>query len=444
LSEFGGLIRNGDFEQEVDGKPAHWSKVGGTLTLSDDSYRGVFAAALESDTSSLKWIHQVATVQPGGWYGGAGRGRVVIGSGEVFFRISWYESDDGSGTSLSQADGPIVSSLGWSSLSVGPVQAPADAHSARVRLMVRPASASLMTGAFDDVFFASAQTPDATPTPTPGGGTAPVSPLNVPTSSIALAGSTRAAPPPGSSAAARTATPESFRLIAAIGSKTLRISEIMSDAVGEGTDSSGEWVELLNTGSEAIDLGGWKIGDARALDDLPAASVPPGGFIVVAARLAVFPADVTVVRVSVIGGGLNNSGDVVRLFAPDGDEVDSVSFGDNASVFDPAPPAPPAGATLGARVVGGDPAPENWALTDRPSPGAPNTFPKRATPASGESAVAAASDNPASGARPARLIVSDEGSPTPLIIGVAALCLFGFGIWNARVKMAETVGKWRR
>lgn len=443
-SDFGGLIRNGDFEEALDGKPAHWSKVGGTLELSADSFRGAFSASLESETASLKWIHQVASVEPSGWYRASGRGRVLLGSGEVFFRISWYESGDGSGTSLSQEDGSTLASSAWLALSVGPIQAPADAHSARVRLMVRPAGATLMTGAFDDVLFVEAERPASTPTPTKVAGNTAAPPGGNPTSRTLATVTTRAAQSEGSAPGARTPTPEAFRLISSTGSKAMRISEILSDAVGEGSDSGGEWVELVNAGSEAVDLVGWKIGDARSLDVLPTAIVPPGGFILIAGKTALLPADVVAVRLTAIGGGLNNSGDLVRLLAPDGEEIDTVSFGDNTSVFDPAPPAPPAGATLGARVAGGDPAPENWALTDKPSPGAPNTFPRRAAPGLVGGAVGGVSTEDGASERPTRLIESDEASPVPWIIGTVAICVFAFGIWSSRAKIASTMDKWRR
>ncbi|MFN8508906.1 MAG: hypothetical protein U0547_15255 [Dehalococcoidia bacterium] len=49
-----------------------------------------------------------------------------------------------------------------------------------------------------------------------------------------------------------------------------------------------------------------------------------------------------VVRVpdGAIGRGINNGGDVLRLAAPDGREVDAISFGDNGEEFSPPPPAP--------------------------------------------------------------------------------------------------------
>ena len=132
------------------------------------------------------------------------------------------------------------------------------------------------------------------------------------------------------------------------------------------------------------------------IDLLPAAAIPPGGFIVVAAKSVQLPPDIAVVRLAdgEIGAGLNNSGDTIRLIAPDGKEADAISFGDDDSVFDPPPRAPSAGKTVGSRLPGGDPDGGNWALTQRPTPGQPNEFPPAATPTKnagdGRSAVLAA------------------------------------------------------
>ncbi|MDP3645709.1 MAG: lamin tail domain-containing protein, partial [bacterium] len=40
---------------------------------------------------------------------------------------------------------------------------------------------------------------------------------------------------------------------------SVSISEVMYDA--EGTDTDREWVELYNSGSESMDITGWKIND---------------------------------------------------------------------------------------------------------------------------------------------------------------------------------------
>ena len=97
-SAFGGMLYNGDFEVDDAGKPDGWSKFGGTMTLTSAAYDGTYSAELDSDTTSTKWLYQVVSVDGGEWYGLDGFA-AVEGEGEAFIRISWYASDDGSGTS---------------------------------------------------------------------------------------------------------------------------------------------------------------------------------------------------------------------------------------------------------------------------------------------------------------------------------------------------------
>ena len=127
------------------------------------------------------------------------------------------------------------------------------------------------------------------------------------------------------------------------------ISEVLFDPLEAGTDAAFEWVELHNRSDEDATLAGWRIGDRRDWDDLPAVRVPAGGFVVVAASdtvsrsLAAAGARVVVVADGAIGNGLGNRGDVVRLRGPTGQEADAVSYGSNLDAFDPAVPIGPPG-----------------------------------------------------------------------------------------------------
>ena len=158
---------------------------------------------------------------------------------------------------------------------------------------------------------------------------------------------------------------------------------MLADATATGLDRAHEWVELVNAGDEPVSTAGWSIGDDRALDPLPVAEVPPGGFLVVAGAAAVLPEGAAVVRLAdgAIGAGLRNDGDAVRLVSPAGALVDAISWGDDGSVFAPPLPAARAGATLGARGHGDAPDRERWGTTLAPSPGAPNRFPATAAAA---------------------------------------------------------------
>jgi len=137
----------------------------------------------------------------------------------------------------------------------------------------------------------------------------------------------------------------------------------------------------VNVGDAPLDSAGWRIGDGSHWDVLPSVEIPAGGYVVVAGKSATVSATL-VLRVGdgEIADGIRNGGDCLRLLAPNGEEVDAVSFGDDTSVFEPSPPAPPAGATLGTRAGLAEPAAENWDITGRPTPGEPNVFPDRPGP----------------------------------------------------------------
>jgi hypothetical protein len=174
----------------------------------------------------------------------------------------------------------------------------------------------------------------------------------------------------------------------------------MSDPEAAGRDGPSEWVEIVNAGSEPIELAGWSIADGNAADVLPSARVEPGAFVVIAGEAAVLPDGVQVVRVAdgVIGGGLNNDGDAVSLVSPGGETVDAISFG--AEAGGGAPPAPGPGETIGVRAPGGE-----WATTARPTPGSANEFPEEPT--------AHATASPARTAGPTR---ADERREEPLVV----------------------------
>ena len=109
-----------------------------------------------------------------------------------------------------------------------------------------------------------------------------------------------------------------------------------------------EWVELINSGTETIDLSGWQI------DDEPEESAPqiiPSGTIIQPGELRVIELKRNI---------LNNEGDQLRLLWPEGQTVHAVHFqsarqGLSSSRFDDG----------------------LWLWTERPTPGAAN---KKSTP----------------------------------------------------------------
>ena len=408
----GSSLRNAGFEAVADGKPESWRKFGRTLGVTSAAYAGDQAGTLASTTGSTTWVYQVVLVEGGRWYAASIEARIAGGGGEAFLRLSWYESADGSGPLIEQTEGASTSSRAWTALTVGPAQAPSGARSARLRLMFRPAGPG--TVAFDNASFAATDAP--TPTPSPSGPAAtgtsqgPTGTVTTPaTATLRPADGAGGHPAPtasqtsgapnedeGSRDAGRPSDaggPGSAESAGqrTLGGATLRLSEVLADAAESGMDRAYEWVELVNIGTETVSTEEWALGDAGAIDILPGIEIPPGEYLVVAGASAEIPLDVAVIRVAdgAIGGGLNNTGDAIRLLSPSGDLVDAISFGENESVFEPALPKAAAGGTLGVRVFGDEPASENWGLTLRPSPGAPNLF---AAPAAGPAAEAPESE----------------------------------------------------
>jgi len=165
----GGMLRNGGFEREAAGVPADWRKYGGRLSSTTARvHGGSRAAVLESTTSSTKWVYQSAPVTGGGWY--TFKAYVWSDDGaEVLLRISWYGTPDGSGSSSGYSESPaVVGPTGsFVLLETGPVQAPADAASARARIVLRPGGDAATAMYVDDARMepTSPPPPDATPSP---------------------------------------------------------------------------------------------------------------------------------------------------------------------------------------------------------------------------------------------------------------------------------------
>ena len=154
---------NGGFEQvRDDGTPYGWRKVGGQMgTSATNKAEGQRSATLISHTGSTKWLYQSVSVQGGRHYRLTAKAlKGDAGVKEVLLRLSWYASADGSGSQLDTADSePLADdSPQFAGLDTGAVQAPAQARSARARLMMRPASAAA-TAYFDDVRFEEVAAP---------------------------------------------------------------------------------------------------------------------------------------------------------------------------------------------------------------------------------------------------------------------------------------------
>ena len=90
-----------------------------------------------------------------------------------------------------------------------------------------------------------------------------------------------------------------------------------------------EFIELHNTGGEAVSLAGWSLRRGVRFD-FPKATVPAGGYLVVAADADRFAAKHPGVQPFVAGwnGQLSNRGETVRLADADRKTVDSVTYAD--------------------------------------------------------------------------------------------------------------------
>ena len=158
----------------------------------------------------------------------------------------------------------------------------------------------------------------------------------------------------------------------------LLLSEVLYDAPQGGSDSAYEWIEIFNPGEFAISLAGWAVSDNAGQDPLPATNLDPGEYLVVAATAAGFRTnhlDFTGKLLSLegtIGNGLSNTGDVVRLLAPDGTIVDAMSYGENTAAFAPPCSGVSAGRSL-ARVPSWSDtdAAADWTPQANPNPGSP-------------------------------------------------------------------------
>ena len=156
---------NGGFEAGLSG----WSKYGGELTTTSSALSGAVAGLLTSATQSTKWAYQAVAIDAPQYYEFSGHVAADAGVREAYLRISWYPTPDASGPAMSTTDsldrvaGP---SEGFVFLTTGPVQPPAGAASARVRVLLAPHGDDTSSIRIDDVSFGVTAAPSPTPPPT--------------------------------------------------------------------------------------------------------------------------------------------------------------------------------------------------------------------------------------------------------------------------------------
>ena len=106
------------------------------------------------------------------------------------------------------------------------------------------------------------------------------------------------------------------------------LNEVFANPVG--SEPAGEWIELVNDGTQPVELGGFVLDDAIEPVTLPACRLDPGDFALIVAdayapdpELELVPEpDVALLRVPRLGrSGLANAGELLRLREPNGDVV---------------------------------------------------------------------------------------------------------------------------
>ncbi|QDE71974.1 endonuclease [Myxococcus xanthus] len=112
------------------------------------------------------------------------------------------------------------------------------------------------------------------------------------------------------------------------------------------SDTHYEFIEVYNAGTSTADLSRWSLSDSASVRHVfaPGTTLAPGRVFVVFGGARGFPAGTPATVAASSGGlGLNNDGDIVRLLAPDGSNVNEMSYGgtfDNIS-FNRSPDATP-------------------------------------------------------------------------------------------------------
>jgi len=104
------------------------------------------------------------------------------------------------------------------------------------------------------------------------------------------------------------------------------ITEFMANP-SEVNDSAGEWFEVYNPGSSAVDLNGWQIKDATGSHTISTAvSVGPGQYKVLGINTNTTTNGGVNVAYDYGSMGLTNSGDTISLYNKAGNAVDTVSY----------------------------------------------------------------------------------------------------------------------
>src|SRR5262249_18752063 len=138
-------LTNGGFDDGLYG----WADVGADVEAAGGGAR------VSSNSTSTKYLYQIVPVTPGRWYARSARLLVGPGVDAAWMRGARYAADNGSGGQLATGDSEtLIGGAGASGeVTTGALQAPLEAHSAAVRIMLRPLGAGLAQLTVDDVRF---------------------------------------------------------------------------------------------------------------------------------------------------------------------------------------------------------------------------------------------------------------------------------------------------
>jgi hypothetical protein len=363
-----GCLLNGGFEEANGAVLVGWEDYGGGLQQTATHRRsGSFAAAYTSDSESTKWAYQAVHVQPDLAY--MFDGYVLLddpGVKEVFLRVSWYASDDASGSAVASVDSPerlTGNDPSFRYLTTGAMLVPLGVRSAKVRVMLAPLSSARATIYLDDMSLYQAP---------------PAMPVSPPVPSIPAPEAPAEGPAPNGPPAAAERFSEVLSRAAATERSPyqVKINEVLYNAALSGDQAGSEWLELYNAGAEPVELADWTISDNGAGDRLPPLTLPPAGFVVLAGSEAfrsanpVFDGSLLVLDDGKIGNGLADKGDRLTLRDSDGRLADALSYGEDSTVLSPPVSGVAAGHSLERSPAGHDTdSAADFVDNPRPSPG---------------------------------------------------------------------------
>ena len=178
------------------------------------------------------------------------------------------------------------------------------------------------------------------PRPSPAKANTLVTPTPMPTPTATLTVTpTPSATPTLTATPTPTTTPTPSATPTALPDGAILITEVLYDPMSSGSESDQEWMEVHNRLGVTVEAAGWTLQDNHGSDELPAFSLPPHGIAIIAGALhpSVEAGDVSVSRIAnrALGNGLANTGDRIILRDGAGRVLDSLSWGNNRSIYDP-------------------------------------------------------------------------------------------------------------